>query len=275
MSRVPPPDRSKPGIDRLIDVMARLRHKTDGCPWDIEQDFASIAPYTIEEAYEVADAIARADMGGLKEELGDLLLQVVYHSQMASERASEDGAFDFESVAQGIADKMISRHPHVFGDQKVATAQAQTSNWEQFKAAERAAKAEASGAPASILDGVALALPALMRSEKLQRRAARVGFEWPDVRQVFDKIDEELADPDRLSDEIGDVLFVVANLARQLKVDPEVALRHANDKFERRFGHVEKRLREAGRPIQQASLDEMEDLWQEAKRLEREAATGR
>jgi ATP diphosphatase len=276
MSQVPPPDPKKPGIDRLREVMARLRDRRNGCPWDLEQDFASIAPYTIEEAYEVADAIQRRDMGGLKEELGDLLLQVVYHAQMAS----EDGAFDFEAVAQTIADKMISRHPHVFGDQKIASAQAQTSNWEQFKAAERAAKAEAAGNGGSILDGVALALPALMRAEKLQKRAARVGFEWQEARQVFDKIEEELGelrgevdggrDPARLTDEIGDVLFVMANLARQLKIDPEVALRHANAKFERRFGHIEKRLREMAWPIEQASLEEMEELWQEAKRLERQ-----
>jgi len=270
MSNSPPPDRSKPGIDRLREVMARLRDKQNGCPWDLEQDFASIAPYTIEEAYEVADAIARADMGALKEELGDLQLQVVYHAQMAS----EDGAFDFEAVAQAIADKMISRHPHVFGDQKIDSATAQTSNWEQFKAAERAAKGSG-----SIFDGVALALPALMRAEKLQKRAARVGFEWKEAREIFAKIEEELAelrdevdgerDAARLTDEIGDVLFVVANLARQLKIDPEVALRHANAKFERRFGHVEKRLAEMGKPIDKTPLDEMEELWQEAKRLER------
>ena len=270
MSGFPPPDRRRPGIDRLIEVMARLRDRQNGCPWDLEQNFQTIAPYTIEEAYEVADAIERTDMPGLKEELGDLLLQVVYHAQMAS----EDGAFDFEAVAQTIAEKMVSRHPHVFGDQKIDTAQMQTSNWEQFKAAERAAKGSG-----SILDGVALALPALMRAEKLQKRAARVGFEWKQAREIFDKIEEELGelrsevdggrDPARLTDEIGDVLFVVANLARQLKIDPEVALRHANAKFERRFGHVETRLREMGKPIEQASLDEMEDLWQEAKRLER------
>ncbi len=274
MTNSPPPDRSKPGIDRLREVMARLRDRQNGCPWDLEQNFQTIAPYTIEEAYEVADAIARADMGALKEELGDLLLQVVYHAQMASEMDGQDGAFDFEAVAQAIADKMISRHPHVFGDQKIDTATAQTSNWEQFKAAERAAKGSG-----SILDGVALALPALMRAEKLQKRAARVGFEWKEAREIFAKIEEELAElrdevdgeraAARLTDEIGDVLFVVANLARQLKIDPEVALRHANAKFERRFGHVEKRLAEMGKPIQQASLDEMEELWLEAKRLER------
>jgi ATP diphosphatase len=267
---MPPPDQRKPGIDRLIEVMARLRDRQNGCPWDLEQSFQTIAPYTIEEAYEVADAIQRADMPGLKEELGDLLLQVVYHAQMAS----EDGAFDFEAVAQAIADKMVSRHPHVFGDRKIDTAQMQTSNWEQFKAAERAAKGSG-----SILDGVAMALPALMRAEKLQKRAARVGFEWKQAREIFDKIQEELGelrsevdssrDPDRLTDEIGDVLFVVANLARQLKIDPEVALRHANAKFERRFGHVEKRLAAMDKPIERASLDEMEELWQEAKRLER------
>lgn len=274
MSKVPPPDSRRPGIDRLREVMARLRDRDNGCPWDLEQDFASIAPYTIEEAYEVADAIERRDMAALREELGDLLLQVVYHAQMAS----EENEFDFDAVAQGIADKMISRHPHVFGDQQIQSSRAQTSNWEQFKAAERAAKAK--DAPASVLDGVALALPALMRAEKLQKRAARVGFEWSDVLLVFDKIEEEVAevkaeieggrDPARLTDEIGDVLFVVANLARQLGIDPEVALRHANAKFERRFGHVETRLRDSGRPIERATLDEMEELWQEAKRLERQ-----
>jgi len=271
MSHSPPPDPKSPGIDRLREVMARLRDRENGCPWDLEQDFGSIAPYTIEEAYEVADAIDRQDMPGLKEELGDLLLQVVYHAQMASEA----GAFDFEAVAQGIADKMISRHPHVFGEQKIETARAQTSNWEQYKAAERAAKGAG-----SILDGVALALPALMRVEKLQKRAARVGFEWKQAREVFDKIDEELGelkaevdggrDPARWTDEIGDVLFVMANLARQLGIDPEIALRHANAKFECRFGHVEKRLRDAGRPIEQTPLEDMEALWQEAKRLERQ-----
>ncbi|MGE0152966.1 MAG: nucleoside triphosphate pyrophosphohydrolase [Reyranellaceae bacterium] len=280
MSKVPPPDPRRPGIDRLREVMMRLRDRDNGCPWDLEQDFASIAPYTIEEAYEVADAIERRDMAALKEELGDLLLQVVYHAQMASERTPAEGSFDFEAVAQGIADKMVSRHPHVFGDGRTDTADLQTRNWEKFKAAERAAKAQRSGQAGSVLDGVALALPALMRAEKLQQRAARVGFEWSDVLLVFDKIAEEVGelraevegarDPARLTDEIGDVLFVMANLARQLGIDPEVALRHANAKFERRFGHVEKRLRETGRPIEQASLDDMEALWQEAKRLERQ-----
>ncbi len=286
MSKVPPPSSDKPGIDRLVEVMARLRDRDRGCPWDLEQDFASIAPYTIEEAYEVADAIERRDMAGLKEELGDLLLQVVYHAQMASELATGDGAFDFEAVAQGVADKMIRRHPHVFGDETVDTALGQTSNWEQHKAAERAAKAQAQAAmaagaaalPPSALDGVAAALPALMRAEKLQKRASRVGFDWNDPAAVLDKLDEEIGElraelsqgavPARMSDEIGDMLFVVANLARHFRIDPEVALRGANAKFERRFRHIEARLAAQGRKPEQASLEEMEALWQEAKKGE-------
>jgi ATP diphosphatase len=274
--KIPPPDSSKPGIDRLIEVMARLRDPLTGCPWDLEQDFASIAPYTVEEAYEVADAIERADLPGLKEELGDLLLQVVYHAQMASELAQEQAAFDFEAVAQGVADKMIRRHPHVFGEDTVANAAGQTSAWEQHKAAERAAKAKTG--PSSALDGVAAALPALMRAEKLQKRASRVGFDWNDPKLVLDKLDEEIgelkvemaqgAPPDRMTDEIGDMLFVVANLAPHFKVEPEPALRQANAKFERRFRHIETRLAAQGRSAEQASLEEMEALWQEAKSRE-------
>lgn len=279
MSKVPPPSPDSPGIDRLIEVMARLRDRDHGCPWDLEQDFDTIAPYTIEEAYEVADAIERRDMAGLKEELGDLLLQVVYHAQMASELAGGDGAFDFEAVAQGVADKMIRRHPHVFGDETVDTALGQTSNWEHHKAAERAAKAQgqADRLP-SALDGVAAALPALMRAEKLQKRASRVGFDWNDPAAVLDKLEEEIGElrveldqgavPARVSDEIGDMLFVVANLARHFRIDPEVALRGANAKFERRFRHIESRLAAQGRKPEQASLDEMEALWQEAKKGE-------
>jgi len=259
-------------IDRLIEVMARLRDPNTGCPWDREQDFASIAPYTIEEAYEVADAIERADMPALKEELGDLLLQVVYHAQMAQEQS----AFDFEAVAAGIADKMVRRHPHVFGEDTIANAAGQTSAWEQHKAAERAAKAKTG--PSSALDGVAAALPALMRAEKLQKRASRVGFDWNDPSLVLDKLDEEIAElkvemaqgapPDRMTDEIGDMLFVVANLARHFKVDPEAALRQANAKFELRFRQIETRLAAQGRTAEQASLEEMEALWQEAKSQE-------
>jgi ATP diphosphatase len=256
---------------RLLAVMAWLRDRQHGCPWDVEQTFRTIAPYTIEEAYEVADAIDRDDLGGLKEELGDLLLQVVYHAQMAH----EFGAFGFADVASAIADKMVDRHPHVFGDTRVATAEAQTVSWEARKAIERAAK-RAGAEPAGALDGVARALPALLRAEKIQKRAARVGFDWKQTGPVIDKIDEELGelraeleagdvDQARLTDELGDVLFAVANLARHCKIDPEAALRATNDKFERRFRHIERRLAEAGRKPADATLEEMEALWQEAK----------
>lgn len=260
----------KEPLARLLAVMAWLRDRQHGCPWDIDQTFRTIAPYTIEEAYEVADAIERDDMPALKEELGDLLLQVVYHSQMASETRT----FDFDDVAAAIAEKMIDRHPHVFGDLKVADADAQTVSWEARKAAERAKKAVTE--PAGALDGVARALPALLRAEKLQKRAARVGFDWQTIGPVIDKIEEELdelraelgaekAAPARVLDELGDVLFAVANLARHAKIDPEAALRSTNDKFERRFRYVEKRLAEQGRKPADATLDEMEAFWQEAK----------
>jgi MazG family protein len=256
---------------RLLAVMAWLRDRQHGCPWDVDQTFRTIAPYTIEEAYEVADAIERDDLIALKEELGDLLLQVVYHAQMAH----ESGAFGFAEVASAIADKMVDRHPHVFGDARVATAEAQTVSWEARKAAERAAKL-AGVTPAGALDGVARALPALLRAEKIQKRAARVGFDWKQTDPVIDKIEEELGelraelmagtvDQARLTDELGDVLFAVANLARHCKVDPEAALRATNDKFERRFRHIEQRLAEAGRKPADATLEEMEALWQEAK----------
>jgi len=262
-------------IDRLIAIMARLRAKEGGCPWDLEQNFATIAPYTIEEAYEVADAIQREDRGALREELGDLLLQVVYHARMAE----EEGSFAFDDVATAIADKMVARHPHVFGDKEVDGAAAQTRMWEEFKTRERAAKAAASGKPPSVLDDVPLALPALMRAEKLQKRAARVGFDWPDPRQVLDKLEEEIRElraeidqggtPARVADEVGDLLFVLANLARHLKVDPEAALRGCNAKFERRFRFIEEALAAEGRTPKEASLDEMESLWQAAKRREK------
>jgi nucleoside triphosphate diphosphatase len=256
---------------RLLAVMAWLRDRQHGCPWDVDQTFRTIAPYTIEEAYEVADAIDREDLGALKEELGDLLLQVVYHAQMAH----ETGAFGFADVATAIADKMVDRHPHVFGDAQVTTPEAQTVSWEARKAAERAAKPAAAG-PAGALDGVARALPALLRAEKIQKRAARVGFDWKQTGPVIDKIEEELGelraeltageiDQARLADELGDVLFAVANLARHCKIDPEAALRATNDKFERRFRHIERRLAEAGRKPTDATLEEMEALWQEAK----------
>jgi MazG family protein len=258
-------------LSRLLAVMAWLRDRQHGCPWDIEQTFRTIAPYTIEEAYEVADAIARDDLAALKEELGDLLLQVVYHAQMAQEA----GAFGFTDVAAAIADKMVDRHPHVFGDATVATAEAQTVSWEARKAAERAARGDG-GQPAGTLDGIALALPALLRAEKIQKRAARVGFDWKETAPVIDKIEEELGElraelakgtiaQDRLVDELGDVLFAVANLARHVKVDPEAALRATNDKFERRFRYIERRLAAVGRSPAEATLEEMEALWQEAK----------
>lgn len=257
--------------NRLLDIMARLRNPDGGCPWDLEQDFASIAPYTIEEAYEVADAIARGDMAELREELGDLLLQVVFHARMAEEM----GLFDYEAVAAAISKKMIDRHPHVFGEEQVESVAAQTASWESRKAEERAAKAAEKGHMPSALDGVSVALPAQTRAVKLGRRAARVGFDWPDVSGVLDKLEEEIAElkdeiakgaaSQRVEDELGDVLFSVANLARHLDIDPEEALRRTNAKFEHRFRYVEKHLREAGRSMEDASLEEMERLWQEAK----------
>jgi len=267
------PEMSKQ-IERLLNIMARLRDPEGGCPWDLEQDFASIAPYTIEEAYEVADAIARGDMADLRDELGDLLLQVVFHARMAEEREH----FDFEAVAEAISDKMVRRHPHVFADESVESAAAQTASWERLKADERAARAAQHGHEPSALDGVSVALPAQTRAVKLARRAARVGFDWPDTESVLAKLDEELgelrreiedgADAGRLEDELGDVLFSVANLARHLDLDPEAALRRTNAKFEHRFRHVERRLREEGRRAEEASLQEMDRLWEEAKTVE-------
>lgn len=261
-------------IDQLIEIMARLRQPKGGCPWDLEQTFATIAPYTVEEAYEVADAIARGNMTDLKDELGDLLLQVVFHARMAE----EIDAFAFDDVVRAIAGKMIRRHPHVFGDASERDSATQTASWEATKAAERAEKSARSPA-SSALDGVALALPALMRADKLQRRAARVGFDWPEARQVLDKIEEEIgelraeldagAPPDAVEDEVGDLLFALANLARHLKVDPEAALRRCNAKFERRFKAIETALAAEGRRPEQASLEEMEALWQRAKATER------
>ncbi len=258
-------------IDRLLEVMARLRDPERGCPWDLEQDFATIAPYTIEEAYEVADAIARGDMADLEDELGDLLLQVVYHAQMAREA----GRFDFETVTERIAAKMIRRHPHVFGDAKVADSSTQTRAWEESKALERRDRARVSGEPPGVLDGIPLALPALARAQKLQRRAARVGFDWPDPAGVLAKIEEELAEvraelatdgpSPRLTDEVGDLLFAAVNLARHFGVDAEAALRQTNAKFERRFQAIEQAVRATGRKLEDASLDELEALWQHAK----------
>jgi ATP diphosphatase len=259
-------------IDRLMAIMARLRDPERGCPWDREQDFRSIAPYTIEEAYEVADAIERADMGGLKDELGDLLLQVVFHARMAEEA----GLFAFDDVAAAIADKMVRRHPHVYGDVEIASVAAQNEAWEAHKAAEREARAEQGGAAAdSVLDGVALALPALLRAAKISRRAARIGFDWPDARAVIPKIVEEIAEveaeldgnaaPAALEEEIGDLLFAAANLARKLEVEPETALRRATAKFERRFRAVE--ILAAERAVGR-DLDALEALWEEVKSVE-------
>lgn len=262
----------KGGIEALLDIMARLRDPQDGCPWDVEQNFASIAPYTIEEAYEVADAIERGDMDDLKDELGDLLLQVVFHAQMAK----EERLFDFSDVVRAICEKMIRRHPHVFGDEEQRSAGSVKGRWEKIKAEEKAAKG---AKQASILDDVPLSLPALVRAIKLQNRAARVGFDWPDTSQVIDKLNEEMlelsaelakgGDADRLEDEMGDLLFVYANLARHLNVDPEAALRRANAKFRRRFGRIEEKLAAAGKRPEDSTLEEMDAFWNEAKREER------
>ncbi|MEM6376463.1 MAG: nucleoside triphosphate pyrophosphohydrolase [Pseudomonadota bacterium] len=259
-----------PEIERLRAIMRALRDPETGCPWDIEQDFKTIAPYTIEEAYEVADAIDRGAWGELRDELGDLLLQTVFHAQIAEDR----GLFDFDEVARGIADKMVARHPHVFGSEsRDKTAEQQTRDWESVKAAERAARAQT-----GILEGVAIGLPALLRAFKLQKRAARVGFDWPEAAQVLDKIVEETAElaeaaktraPAAIEEELGDLLFVIANLSRHLGVDPEQALRQANTKFTRRFGHIEEQLAQRGLRPEDSNLEEMEALWQEAKRAER------
>lgn len=263
------------GIERLLDVMARLRDPKGGCPWDREQTFASIAPYTIEEAYEVAEAIAEADWAALEDELGDLLFQVVFYAQMAH----EEGRFDFERIAARAADKMVRRHPHVFGDREIADAPAQTRAWEAQKAAERAARARAEGRNPSALDGVARALPALARAQKLQARAARVGFDWPEAEPIFDKIAEELAElraewrsgapRERFVDELGDLLFACVNLARRAGVDAETALRAGNEKFARRFRRIEALLAAAGRTPDQSTLEEMDALWERAKAEER------
>jgi nucleoside triphosphate diphosphatase len=245
------------GIERLLGIMAALRDPATGCPWDIEQTFATIAPYTLEEAYEVADAIDRQAWDELKGELGDLLFQTVYHSQMAAEA----GHFTFADVATAISDKMIARHPHVFGDQsRDKTPEQQTADWEAQKAAERGT--------ARTLDGIAQSLPALTRALKLQNRAARVGFDWPSTDQVLDKLVVEARDTlthTELTEEIGDLLFVMANLARHLKVDPEAALRAANAKFTRRFARIEDWLAETARTPADSDLAEMDTLWNRAK----------
>ncbi len=263
-------------MERLLEIMRRLRHPEKGCPWDIEQDFATIAPYTIEEAYEVADAIERGAWDELRSELGDLLFQSVFHAQMAEEA----GHFKFEDVAKAISDKMVSRHPHVFGTEgNDFSADTQVDRWEEVKAAERAAKSET-----RVLDGVAVGLPALLRAMKLQKRAARVGFDWPSTDQVIDKIIEESRElveardtltQDEVEEEMGDLLFVVANLARHLNVDPEAALRRTNAKFIRRFNAVEDALIAKGSSPEQSNLEEMDALWDAAKLAEREAEKSR
>jgi len=259
-------------IDRLIEVMQRLRDPVNGCPWDIVQTFETIAPYTIEESYEVADAIERQDMADLKDELGDLLLQVVYHAQMATEL----GKFDFDEVARSSADKMIRRHPHVFGNKRFSTTDAQMKAWEEQKALERTTSERSSAG--SVLAGVAKGLPALLRAHKLQKRAARVNFDWPTAEGALQKLKEEISEleaemsmastsnnTELLFEEVADVLFSAANVARKLDIDPEAALRYGNKKFEKRFKFVEDKLSACGKEPKNASLREMETYWQEAK----------
>jgi ATP diphosphatase len=271
------PTSAETELRRLLDIMAALRDRDRGCPWDVAQSFDTIAPYTIEEAYEVADAISRRDFSALPDELGDLLFQVVFHARMAE----EEGRFDFADVARGIADKMVRRHPHVFGaaaspspgDAAYRSATAQSAAWEDQKRSERTARAET-----GTLAGIPTGLPALTRAGKLTARAARVGFDWPDAAAVLDKFEDEvlelraelpLADAARLQDEVGDLLFVLANLARKLELDPEACLRHANLKFSRRFAAVEARLAARGTTPADSTLDDMEAEWQAVKAVER------
>lgn len=271
-------------LTALLDVMAALRTPGSGCPWDLEQTFETIAPYTIEEAYEVSDAIHRGDLGDLKEELGDLLLQVVYHARMAEEQ----GAFDFADVAKAITEKMIRRHPHVFGSKEERAAGASPGFWDRIKAEEKRQKISGDGgqAPPRTLDGVPVALPALKRAAKLQSKAAKVGFDWPSLAPVFAKLREELDEleqtlsaekrlqPDQAAaaeEELGDFLFVVANIARHLKIDPEAALTGANQKFLRRFAFIEDKLATTGRRPAQSNLEEMDALWDEAKSQEKKS----
>ena len=255
-------------IETLLAIMARLRDPKTGCPWDVEQTFATIAPYTVEEAYEVADAIERKDMAQLKDELGDLLFQVVFHARMAEEA----GTFSFGDVVQAVTDKMIRRHPHVFGDADVKTADAQTAAWEEHKRKERLEKG------GGLMDDVPVTFPALTRAFKLQKRAASIGFDWSERQGILDKITEEIgeleeaytagAPREKLQDELGDILFVIANLARFHGVQPEEALRGTNTKFIRRFAHIERHARNSGRSLTELTLEEMEELWQAAKQTE-------
>lgn len=270
MSKDAPPS-SKHPIEDLIEVMAALRNPAGGCPWDLEQNFKTIAPYTIEEAYEVADAIDRNDMKDLREELGDLLLQPIYHAQMAS----EEHLFTIEDVIKDVTEKMISRHPHVFGDKNAQNAADVDEIWDERKKAEKGADSSKSA-----LDGVTKGLPALLRAQKLQKKAAKVGFEWPGPAQVLDKLEEELAEMrealesgtlEQKTDELGDLLFVMANLGRMLDINPETALRDCNNKFERRFKGLEKSLKVKSIEIEDASLEQMEAAWNDEKRKERAA----
>lgn len=263
--------RANESIKTLLEVMARLRHPTDGCPWDREQDFHTIAPYTIEEAYEVADAISRGDTRELADELGDLLFQVVFHSQMASEQ----GAFEFSDVVAAIVDKMIRRHPHVFGDERMDDIEAQSRSWEAHKARERAQRGPASGVP-SLLDHVPAGLPAVKRAQKLQKRAATAGFDWSAATEVMTKLEEEISElrqaveqgepVERVAAELGDLMFSCVNLARHLNIDAEMALRNTNTEFERRFRYIERSLAGDGRSVEQTDADTLEELWQQAKR---------
>ena len=256
-------------IDELLLIMQKLRTPETGCPWDLKQNFKSIAAYTIEEAYEVVDAIERDDMDDLKDELGDLLLQVVFHARMAEEA----GLFDFHDVAQAVSEKMMRRHPHVFADETGKSIDDVKNNWEVIKAKEKEAKT--GNVPQSLLEDIPSALPGMTRSVKLQKRAARVGFDWPEISQVFDKLDEELAElrqeieqngsSERLLDEMGDVMFVIANLARHLRIDPEQASRAGNQKFTNRFNDMEKQAEASGKDMGSLTLDELETMWQSAK----------
>lgn len=258
-------------LQKLLDIMEKLRDPKEGCAWDVEQTFETIAPYTIEEAYEVAEAIDNKDMDGLKDELGDLMFQAVFHARMAEEA----GHFNFSDVIDAISDKMIRRHPHVFGDEKYRDAEEQTVAWEEQKALERAEKKQK-----SILEGVTVGLPALTRAVKLQKRAARVGFDWPNTSGAIDKLNEEMLelseeltekqqDQEKIEEEFGDMMFVYANLARHLKIDPEQALKKANSKFTRRFNKIEQEIENKQSSFEKYSLEDLEELWDKAKKEEK------
>jgi ATP diphosphatase len=279
MSKNPPDNaslNSLTGINKLLAVMAALRDPARGCPWDVAQDYATITKYTLEEVYEVVEAIERQDLNAMREELGDLLFQIVFYAQVATDK----GHFDFNGIAQETADKMIERHPHVFSDKTLADTDALMKMWEADKAAKRAEKAKAEGSVPSVLDDVPTALPALTRAVKLQGRAARVGFQWKDLSQYFEKLEEEIGElkavlkekenvgeplplelVDRLTEELGDVLFVAANIGRAIRIDPELALRTTNRKFENRFHTIEAELAKTGRTPADAGINELVALW--------------